>query len=159
MFDGAAHRVFPLARMFPRGAFFVSRNGSVCGGVLCAATRFFDFGDGFATALADRRIALVFADVNRVVPATRALLAFGLLNRDLEAGDRVGAIVAGARVEKIDLRNDEEAGKLRQILLQLGFELERSVEQNLRLETSVDFLVVARGLKRFQNFASDFRKL
>ena len=51
-----------------------------------------DFGDGFAAAFADCRVTLVLADVDRVVPAALALLAFGLLNCDFEAGDCVGAV-------------------------------------------------------------------
>src|SRR5215472_297440 len=45
----------------------------------------FDFGEGFAAAFANRRIARVFPDVPRVVPAALALLPVRALNFDLQA--------------------------------------------------------------------------
>ena len=45
----------------------------------------FDFGEGFAATFADRRIALVFTHVRRVIPAALAFLAVGALDFDGQA--------------------------------------------------------------------------
>ena len=48
----------------------------------CMAGSAFDFGEGFAAALAYGRVARVLTNVGGIVPAALALLAVGFLNRN-----------------------------------------------------------------------------
>src|SRR6516164_1458439 len=93
------------------GSRFASRDS----GVSC-----FDFSNGLAATLANGGVTLIFADVDRVVPAADAFLAVGALDADFQAGNDVGFEFAGAGVHQLHLRDDEQSRELDKMLLELG---------------------------------------
>jgi hypothetical protein len=80
----------------------------------------FDFGESGGTAFTDRRVPGIFTDVSGVIPTAITFAAFGLVDRDFQRRNQFGVVVGCARGQEIDLRNDEEPGQLRQMIIEPG---------------------------------------
>src|SRR5258708_40160661 len=80
----------------------------------------FDFGESGGTAFADRRVPGIFTDVSGVIPTAITFAALGLVNRDFQRRNEFGVVVGCAGGQEIDLRNDEQPGQLRQMIIELG---------------------------------------
>jgi len=78
----------------------------------------FDFGESRGAAFADGRVARVFADVSGIVPAALAFDAVSFVNADFERWDHFRFEVWSASTEKTDLRNNEQARQLSQMIFQ-----------------------------------------
>src|SRR5215813_8886872 len=119
------------------------------------ALRNLDFPEGRRTPFAYRRITSILADMRRVVPAALTFGAVGLLNRHFERWHQFGLVLGSACGQEIDLRDDEQARQLRQVVLEFCPQFRIAAEEHFGFESGIDALFAARSLESLQNLGTD----